>query len=284
MSRRDYERVERAIRFLQQHREERPALKDIASHVGLSEFHFQRLFQRWAGVSPKRFLQFQALEDAKRLLSDSRSVLDASLDVGMSGPGRLHDLFLRLEAMTPGEFKSPELEISYGVHSTPFGEALFAVTPRGLCGLTFVVGSSTDAEVASLRARWPAARISHRPQRTQPFAAEMIRRVRGLRPKPLSLLLGGSELQLKVWEALLRIPEGAVTRYGELANWIGAPGSARAVGRAVGQNPIAVLIPCHRVIQSTGAFGDYHWGALRKRAILGVEAARGGSKNRVEHT
>ena len=273
----DYSRVEKAIRFLEAHAQTpQPPLAAVAAHVGLSEFHFQRLFQRWAGVSPKRFLQFQALGEAKRLLQSSRSVLEASLASGLSGPGRLHDLFLRLEAMTPGEFKSPETVVRHGVHGTPFGDALFAATDRGLCALTFLEDGAhaLDKALDDLRRRLPHARHVQETRTVAPLALELRKRVAGESARPFPLLVRGSDFQLKVWEALLRIPAGAVATYGGLARALGTSNAARAVGSAVGQNPIAVLIPCHRVIQSTGVFGGYRWGETRKRAILAMEFAR----------
>ncbi len=268
----DYARIAKAIDYLVSRSQEAPSLAQVAAHVGLSPFHFQRLFRRWVGVSPKRFLQAQELLEAKALLSRKRSVLSASLDAGLSGPSRLHDLFLTFEAMTPGEFKAKDFEIAYGVHATPLGKAVFAATPRGLCGLEFL---ERDADALErLRHRWPNARLVHRPRDTTPFAGELARRLRGDLKRPLALVLRGTPLQLKVWEALLRIPPGAVTTYGAIAKALGAPEATRAVGSAVGANPIGVLIPCHRVIQSSGAVGGYRWGEARKRALLSAEAAR----------
>jgi AraC family transcriptional regulator of adaptative response/methylated-DNA-[protein]-cysteine methyltransferase len=268
----DYARVAKAIEFLVEHRQEAPTLTEVAAHVGLSPFHFQRLFRRWVGVSPKRFLQARELLDAKALLARKHSVLAASLDAGLSGPGRLHDLFLTFEAMTPGEFKAKDFEIAYGVHETPLGKAVFAATKRGLCGLEFVERDTEALE--RLRARWPNARFVARPKLTKRFADELSRRLRGDLKRPLALVVKGTPLQLKVWQALLRIPPGSVTTYGAIAKALGSPKATRAVGSAVGANPICVLIPCHRVIQSSGALGGYHWGEGRKRALLASEAAR----------
>jgi AraC family transcriptional regulator of adaptative response/methylated-DNA-[protein]-cysteine methyltransferase len=272
----DYTRIERAIGYIRHHQTEQPSLEDVARHVGLSEFHFQRLFQRWAGVSPKRFLQFLTLQDAKRLLDDDRSVLDATFALGLSGPSRLHDLFLSLESMTPGQYKTAGagLIVRWSFEETPFGEALFAVVDRGLCGLSFVGDAGRDAELETLARRWTGASLVRGRDRIRPFAAAVNDRLAGRCDQPLSLLLKGTPLQLRVWEALLRVPEGHVTTYASLARAAGNPNAARAVGSAVGQNPIACLIPCHRVILATGAFGEYHWGSERKLALLAIEHAR----------
>ena len=272
----DYRRVERAIQYLDGHAQEQPSLREVARHAGLSEFHFQRLFHRWAGVTPKAFLQCHTLTRAKALLGGSGSLLETSLELGLSGSGRLHDLFLNLEAMTPGEFKrrGDGLDIHWGVHATPFGEALFAVTPRGLCALSFLEGETRAEAVASLQQRWPGAQLTEASIRTEPIAAEVVARMHGTAVRPLSLVLKGSPFQIKVWEALLTIPEGGLLSYQGLAGRIGSPNACRAVGTALATNPIGYLIPCHRVIRATGALGDYRWGGTRKRALLGVEGAR----------
>jgi AraC family transcriptional regulator, regulatory protein of adaptative response / methylated-DNA-[protein]-cysteine methyltransferase len=270
----DYARVEGAIRFLEAQVRERPALSAVAAHAGLSAFHFQRLFRRFAGVSPKSFLQALTLARAKALLADSRSLLDASLELGLSGTGRLHDLFLGLEAMTPGTWKrgGEGLEIAWAVHDTPFGAALFAATPRGLCALAFVAEDAPP--LAELEARWPGARFREDPAATAPFAREVAARMGGAPGRPLALVLQGTPFQRKVWEALLAVPEGRLVSYGDLARMAGTPGASRAVGTALGANPIGYLIPCHRVIRASGALGDYRWGAARKRALLGLETLR----------
>jgi AraC family transcriptional regulator, regulatory protein of adaptative response / methylated-DNA-[protein]-cysteine methyltransferase len=283
MSGSDYSRVEAAIQYLTDHAQEQPTLAEVAAHIGLSEFHFQRLFRQWAGVTPKDFLQSLTLSRAKHLLGESRSLLETSLTLGLSGSSRLHDLFLSLEAMTPGEFKrgGAGLKIHWGVHATPFGEALFAVTDRGLCGLSFVGDAPRDEAVGQLQSRWPEAELSEVSIRIEPVAREVLSRMQGSAAQPLSLVLKGSPFQIKVWEALLAIPEGQVTSYQSLAQMIGSPSAPRAVGSAVAMNPIAYLIPCHRVIRATGAIGEYHWGNVRKQAILGVEGARMFSRERV---
>ena len=275
MSQSDFSRVAQAIRFLCARTREQPSLAQVAAQAGVSEFHFQRIFQKWAGVSPKRFLQYLTLREAKGLLLESRSVLDASLELGLSSPSRLHDLFLRVERITPGQFKqrAQGLTLDWAVVQTPFGPALTAALEGHLCALSFLAGADPAEALADLGARWPLARLRPNPEALQPIADALERRFRG-EPRPLALALKGTPFQLRVWEALLRIPEGRVLAYGDLARSLGAPGASRAVGTAVGQNPVGYLIPCHRVIQASGALGDYHWGAERKRAILALEWAR----------
>lgn len=271
----DYSKVERALRYLEQHAARQPGLAEVAAHVGLSEFHFQRLFQRWAGVSPKRFLQYLTLQEAKRLLQGSRSVLEASLELGLSGPSRLHDLFLSVERMTPGEYKAQAsgLRLRWGVAGTPFGQALFASLDRGLCALDFLLEDGAEGALQRLKDRWPGAQFDHAPALAQHVAETLTARLAG-DPAPLGLVLKGTPFQLQTWEGLLRIPEGQAVSYGDLARLTGLPKASRAVGSAVGRNPIAVLIPCHRVIQASGALGDYHWGSTRKQALLGFERAQ----------
>lgn len=277
---RDYARIERAIRFVEANRDRQPELAEIAASVHLSEYHFQRLFQRWAGISPKRFLQFLTKEDAKRRLRESASVLEAALEAGLSGSGRLHELLVECEAVTPGEVRrgGEGLEIRYGFHPSPFGECLLASTARGICALRFVGSAGRAAEFDALAREWAKARWVRDPDRTGALAA---RALAGLLPPgrngqgsgPLRLHLRGTNFQLKVWEALLAVPEGAVTTYSALARAIGHPGAARPVGGAAGRNPIALLIPCHRVLRSLGGITGYRWGGPRKQAILAWEAA-----------
>lgn len=284
-SRSDYARIEEAIRYLELHAVSQPSLDAVAEHIGLSSFHFQKLFTQWAGVSPKRFLQYVTVEAAKRLLDESATVLDTALEVGLSGPSRLHDLFVNAEAVTPGEFKGSGdgLEIRYGIHPTPFGDCLVATSSRGICALEFLgaknglaqdsVHYDTLPALAALKLRWrgatfvedsaPGARVLRR------FAHEAATRSR----EPLHLHLKGTNFQLKVWQALLAIPEGRLVSYGRLAGIIGSPGSARAVGTALGQNPIGFLIPCHRVLRASGEIGGYKWGVERKRALIAYEAS-----------
>jgi AraC family transcriptional regulator of adaptative response/methylated-DNA-[protein]-cysteine methyltransferase len=276
MSQSDYSRVAEAIRFLCAEAREQPSLAEVAARAGLSEFHFQRVFQKWAGISPKRFLQYLTLREAKALLLESRSVLEASLELGLSSSSRLHDLFVSIEHITPGQFKdrAQGLTLLWAVTETPFGPALMAALDARLCALSFLAGPDPAQALAELRERWPEARLQPDPAALAPLAAALASRLAGGPPQPLALALKGTPFQLKVWEALLRIPEGRVLAYGDLARQLGEPGAGRAVGTAVGRNPVAYLIPCHRVIQASGALGDYHWGAERKRAILALERAR----------
>lgn len=271
----DYRRVEQVILFLEQNFRAQPDLKELAGHVGLSEYHFQRLFSRWAGVSPKRFLQFLTVEYAKELLSSStNSLLDVAYDAGLSGPGRLHDLFVTCEAMTPGEFKrrGAGVTITYGFQPSPFGDCLLAVTDKGICGLAFTQTGDREQALGDLRVRWPAATFIENQDLTRPFVSRIFSPA-DQPGQPLPLFLKGTNFQLQVWQALLRVPPGAVVSYDDLAAAIGRPGAARAVGAAVGQNPISYVIPCHRVIRKVGLIGDYHWGKARKKAMLGLEAA-----------
>jgi len=271
---RDYERVEAAIRYIEKHHEAQPGLADIARAAELSEYHFQRLFSRWVGISPKRFLQFLTKEHAKTLIAGAGSLLDSTFDSGLSSPGRLHDLFVTCEAVTPGEYKQKGagLEIRYGLHPSPFGECLLAVTERGICALSFVQNGDRRAPVADLERQWPQADI----RRDQDAAAGMMKHVFGYTrdqdPAPLYLFVKGTNFQIKVWEALLKIPLGRAVTYEDIARHIGLPKASRAVGNAVGRNPIPFLIPCHRVIRKTGIFGHYGGGPARKKAMLGWES------------
>ncbi len=271
----DYVRIEKAITFLEDNYQEQPDLDRLASHLRLSPFHFQRLFRRWCGISPKRFLQFLTIQYAKGLLDESRSVLDATFESGLSSPGRLHDLFVSVEAVTPGQFKlrGAGLEISYGVHQSPFGECLIAVTERGICGLAFVGSGGKREALLDLSSRWPKARFFERPEISRPIFERVFPRGGQDGDRKVTLYLSGTNFQLKVWEALLRIPPGYLTSYEEVARLIGKDEAIRAVGNAVAANPISYIIPCHRVIRKVGLFGDYHWGAARKKAIIGYEAA-----------
>lgn len=272
----DYSRIESAILFLEDNYHRQPELREVAQSVRLSEFHFQRLFRRWAGISPKRFIQFLTLEHAKKLLDGSRSVLDATYDAGLSSPGRLHDLFVTIEAMTPGEFKAQGagLRISYGFHPSPFGECLLAVTERGICGLGFVDAGGRATILRDFQARWPEAQWEESARLTQPYISRIFGGEKRNGTRPITLVLQGTNFQIKVWEALLRIPMGSVIPYEDLATRVCSARAARAVGGAVGKNPIAFLIPCHRVIRKAGGIGGYHWGAARKKAMLAWEAAR----------
>ncbi len=280
----DYQLIAAAIRYLEANYCDQPALDDLATQLAISPYHLQRLFKRWAGISPKRFVQFLTVEHAKELLAASHSTLDAAYASGLSGPGRLHDLFVTVEAMTPGEFKlgGSGLTITYGFHVTPFGECLLAITERGVCGLTFNSEAGHAGEVAALHERWPAAHLVENPQATAlvidrifaPSATHSPASLASTSTAPLRLLLAGTNFQVKVWEALLRVPPGSVCSYADIAQCLGRPSAARAVGGAVGANAIAYLIPCHRVIRKSGVIKDYRWGSTRKKAMLGWEAAQ----------
>ena len=272
----DYVYVEQAIRYIEQHTRQQPGLADIASHVGTSEFHLQRVFTRWAGISPKRFLQYLTHEHCRQLLRESRSVLDATYEAGLSSPGRLHDLFVTVEAVTPGEFKTAGsgLEITYGVHQSPFGDSLIATTPRGVCSVVFVSDSGVQNAIEALRTQWSGAVLKEDAGRIAEFAERIFAPGQQPGAPRLRLLLKGSNFQINVWKALLKIPLGAVTSYEDLAAMANVPGAPRAVGNAVGANPVSYLIPCHRVIRKTGEFGNYGGGPARKKAMLVWESAR----------
>lgn len=271
----DYQRIERAIRYLAENMEGQPSLDDLAAAVDLSPFYLQRLFRRLAGVTPKQFLQHLTVEKAKDALDASQSVLDASMAAGLSGPARLHDHFVTLEAMTPGEYKAggEGLQIRYGVAPTPFGEMFVAQTPRGICALSFSESAGAE-ESQALGNQWVAADIS----RDDALAASTAQRIfeGGSHETPLRVVAAGTNFQIRVWRALLEVPFGSVRTYQQIAQAIGDPNSSRAVGNALAANPIAYLIPCHRVILSTGAVGQYRWQPFRKRALLAWERSRSG--------
>lgn len=285
---RDYYRIESALRFLEENHERQPSLEEAARSVGLSEFYFQRLFQRWVGISPKRFLQYLSKEHALAALRESRSVLDASFDSGLSSAGRLHDLLVACEAVTPGEYRSggAGLTIEYGVHPSPFGRCFVATTPRGICFLAFLGAADEprrfrDCEdeasaLAQLRADWRNAGLRANADHT----ADLVQRIFAPRPKSspagapeITLHIKGTNFQIKVWEALLRIPAGSVLAYEDLAARTGKPTAVRAVASAVASNPVSYLIPCHRVIRKMGVGHNYRWGATRKQILLATEAA-----------
>jgi len=283
----DYHRVEETIRYLELHAAAQPSLDEVAGHIGLSPWHFQRLFTRWAGVSPKRFLQYITVEAAKKLLEESATILDTALEVGLSGPSRLHDLFISAEAVTPGEYKNSGegMEIRWGIHPSPFGDCLLATNRRGICALEFLGGQAEAAQenpahdralpaLTALRLRWKGAKFIEDPLQGAVAMRRFVHGTASQSEEPLRLHLRGTNFQLKVWQALLSIPEGTLVSYGRLADMIGAPGASRAVGTALGQNPVGFLIPCHRVLRSTGAFGGYKWGIERKKALIAYEAAK----------
>ncbi len=250
------------------------SLEALAGEMGMSAAHFQRLFSSWVGVSPKRYQQYLTLGHAKTLLRERFTTLEAAHSTGLSGTGRLHDLFVRWEAMSPGEFATggAGLEIFWGWFDSPFGPALVMGTHKGICGLSLAAGLGEEAAMADLLSRWPAAEFTEDPTRLRPWVLAAFGMDGALGRAPLYLI--GAPFQIKVWEALLRLPEGRVTTYGAVAAAIGSPRAVRAVGTAVGRNPIGYLIPCHRVLRKSGALGGYHWGLDMKRAMLGFESAR----------
>ncbi len=275
----DYARIAAALGYLVNHAGPPPTLEETARHVGLSEFHFQRLFHRWVGVTPKTVLQLMNLQAARGLVVREPALGATSARLGLSSPGRLHDLFIRFEAMTPGAYKAKAagVTIRWGVLPLLLGPACIATTELGLCGVHFVSGPPElhdDEALAHLKGRWPGAAFVADQETVTPVAAAIDARLQGQPPTPLSVLLKGTAFQVKVWEALLRLPEGYTLPYGQLARELGAPGASRAVGSAVAANPLAVLIPCHRVIRQSGVIGEYRWGTGRKRLLLALESGR----------
>ena len=268
----DYERIQKAIEFIRSNFQQQPDLDAVAKEVYLSPFHFQRLFKDWAGVSPKKFLQYISLQHAKKLLHQ-HSVSDTAFETGLSGSSRLHDLFINIEGMTPGEYKNggEELQINYSFAETPFGNIIVASTPKGICHLAFAENEK-DA-LQQLQLQFPKAKFRQVVDTIQQNALFIFTQDwRDL--SKIKLHLKGTPFQIKVWEALLKIPMGDVSTYSDIANTINNPNASRAVGTAIGDNPVAFLIPCHRVIRSTGDFGQYHWGSIRKTAMIGWEAAK----------
>ncbi|MBC8335820.1 MAG: methylated-DNA--[protein]-cysteine S-methyltransferase [Anaerolineales bacterium] len=277
----DYAIIEKAIHFIELHQRRQPTLKEIAESVNLSEYHFQRLFTRWVGISPKRFLQFLTKENAKVLLSNANSLLEVTYKTGLSSPGRLHDLFVQTEAITPGEYKhkGAGLTIRFGSHPTPFGQCLLAATERGICNISF----DTEKEaLKNLHKEWQQATLVEDAAHTRTFVEKIFSPAKA-GETPLSLDLRGTNFQIQVWEALLRIPAGQVNTYQGVAVSINQPKASRAVGNAVARNPIPMLIPCHRVIRATGEFGNYAFGSARKKAILGWEMAQHPHPNLTHH-
>ncbi|WP_262297348.1 bifunctional helix-turn-helix domain-containing protein/methylated-DNA--[protein]-cysteine S-methyltransferase [Microvirga sesbaniae] len=272
----DYERVRRIIAFISQRWRDQPSLEAIADHVGLSTTHVHHLFRRWAGLSPKAFLQALTLDNAKALLADSASVLDATYEVGLSGPARLHDLFVTHEAMTPGDYKAggQGLTMRYGFHPSPFGEAVLIATDRGLAGLGFVDDGDRTAALADLTRRWPRATYLEDEAATAPLARRIFNPSQWQAEQPLRVVLIGTDFEVRVWQTLLRIPRDRATTYSDIARHIGRPSACRAVGAAVGKNPVSFVVPCHRVLGRSGALTGYHWGLTRKQAILGWEAGQ----------
>ncbi len=272
----DYQRIERAIRFIEENYKNQPSLRQIADYAGLSEYHFQRLFTRWAGTSPQRFVRFLTKEYAKSQLATSANLLETTHEAGLSSTSRLHDLFVTYEAMTPAEFRAlgAGVTVRYGVHDTPFGPCFIAVTERGITELRFLNEADTAENfLAQLQSEWPQADWVPDVPATLPYIQQLFF-TQGSPAKPLPALLRGTNFQIKVWEALLRIPAGRLVSYDDVARAIGQPTAARAVGTAISSNRLAYLIPCHRVLQKSGGLGGYRWGTARKQAMLGYEAEK----------
>lgn len=278
-TRRDYDHVRRAIAFLSANWEDQPDLDRLAAHLGVSPAHCQKLFKRWCGLSPKEFVQAITVDHARNLLSGSASVLDCAHEVGLSGGGRLHDLFVDHEAMTPGDYKrrGAGIEIVWGFHPSPFGDALVMATPRGIAGLAFVdedAGQTRAEALADMTRRWPLAVFREDEATTAPLARRVFDPAEWNPERPVRLVMIGTDFEIRVWETLLKIPMGRAVSYTDIARHIGAPSASRAVGTAVGRNPISFVVPCHRVLRGDGSLGGYHWGLTRKRALIGWETGR----------
>jgi AraC family transcriptional regulator of adaptative response/methylated-DNA-[protein]-cysteine methyltransferase len=275
----DYDLIRRAIAFLTETWVEQPSLERLAQHLGLSPAHCQKLFKRWCGLSPKEFVQAITVDHARGLLGGSASILETAYEVGLSGAGRLHDLFVSHEAMTPGDYKrrGEGLEMAYGFHASPFGEALLVATDRGVAGLAFVnedKGETRQHALADMTQRWPKAHYVEAPDRTAPHAKVIFNASKWSKDRPVRLVMIGTDFDVRVWEALLKIPMGRAVSYTDIARHIGSPSASRAVGSAVGRNPISFVVPCHRVLRGDGNLGGYHWGLTRKRALIGWETGR----------
>ena len=275
----DYDVVRRAIGHIRGHWREQPEIEAIAEAAGVTPTELHHLFRRWAGLTPKAFLQALTLDGARQLLRDSASVLDATYEVGLSGPGRLHDLFVTHEAMSPGEWKSggEGLTVFFGFHPSPFGSALVMATERGLAGLAFADPGEERAALADMKARWPRAAYVEDSARTAVVAKRIFDQSQWQESQPLRVVLIGTDWEVRVWEALLQIPMGRLTTYSDIASKIHKPAAARAVGAAVGKNPVSFVVPCHRVVGKSGDLTGYHWGITRKRAMLGWEAGQVGA-------
>ena len=276
----DYDVVRRAIAHIHENWREQPEIEAIAEAAGVTTSELHHLFRRWAGLTPKAFLQAITLDRARTLLRASASILDATFEVGLSGPGRLHDLFVTHEAMSPGEWKSggAGLRISYGFHPSPFGSALVMATERGLAGVAFADAGGEAAALADMRARWPRAHCIEDIARTEPLARRIFDPAHWQADRPLRVILIGTDFEVRVWQTLLKVPMGQLTSYSDLAAKVCSSNAARAVGAAVGKNPLAFVVPCHRVVGRAGHITGYHWGLTRKRAMLGWEAGQVGSE------
>lgn len=272
----DYQKIEKAIHFIEKNYRKQPSLQELADCIALSPYHTQRLFRRWAGISPKRFVQYLTLDYAKSVLENSGSLLDATYRAGLSSSGRLHDLFVTFEAVTPGEYKKrgKDVLIRYGAFPCPFGMCLIGVTERGICWLSFFDGRKQEESLFQLARQWEGAEITADPLLTAGYIQKIFSNRTSDTPKRLPLLLKGTNFQIKVWEALLRLPSGKLFSYEDLAVSIGNPKAARAVASAAGQNPVSFLIPCHRVLRKSGHISGYRWGPVRKKALIAWEAAR----------
>ena len=270
----DYYRIEKAIQFMDEHFLTHPNLEQVAASVHLSKFHFQRLFKRWVGISPSQFIQYLTIEYAKQKLNESRSVLETTFSTGLSGSGRLHDLFITFEGISPGEYKSrgKNIRIFYGFHPTPFGNCLIAATERGICFLGFPPRENEN--IIPLTRLWYNSQLAEDKTITEPLVQRIFSTAPVYQNQPFHLLLKGTNFQINVWKALISIPPAAMVSYGDVAAFVGKRRAFRAVAQAIAHNPISYLIPCHRVIKSTGVFHGYHWGEERKKAMLGWEASQ----------
>lgn len=270
----DYEVVRRNLDYLREHWREQPSLDFMAEQNGMSPAHLQRLFMRWAGLSPKAFVQALTIDHARKLLRESASVLDTAFEVGLSGPGRLHDLFVTHEGMTPGTYKArgKGLTIRYGFHDCPFGRVLLMTTDQGICGLAFADPGQEPAAFEDMRSRWPDASYVEDPAATGPHVQRIFNPASWKAEQSLRIVFIGTEFETRVWQTLLKVPLGRATTYSDIAGHIGSPKASRAVGAAVGRNPISFVVPCHRVLGKSGGLCGYHWGLTRKQAILGWEA------------
>lgn len=271
----DYQRIAQAIEFINANAKQQPSLKNIAAHLHLSPFHFQRLFSQWAGVAPKKYLQILTVDRAKQLLAQSKPLAEVSDSVGLSGSSRLHDHFVQLEAASPGEFKAggAGMEIRYSVIGGPFGDAFIAVTPRGICKLSFLSNNNIEQQIVDLNAQWPAAKLVNQASETTRMVEALFAGKQTING-PLSLYVKGTNFQINVWRALLQIEPGCINSYAQVAEAVGKPRAYRAVGTAIGSNQVAFFIPCHRVLQQSGQIGGYLWGETRKHAIHAWESAR----------
>jgi len=271
----DYQRIAQAIEFINANAKQQPSLENIAAHLHLSPFHFQRLFSQWAGVAPKKYLQILTVDRAKQLLAQSKPLAEVSDSVDLSGSSRLHDHFVQLEAASPGEFKAggAGMEIRYSVIGGPFGDAFIAVTPRGICKLSFLSNNNIEQQIVDLNAQWPAAKLVNQASETTQMVEALFAGKQTING-PLSLYVKGTNFQINVWRALLQIEPGCINSYAQVAAAVGKPSAYRAVGTAIGSNQVAFFIPCHRVLQLSGQVGGYLWGETRKHAIHAWESAR----------